>query len=684
MSLALETLGLRLKSFNPDGKSDSYRPPSWPPPRDWVITRNRQGQVLSKWGDKRWNMTTWGNKLSFLDFEHIRGRSASRSIDSNNADILRLAITWKLWGPHAPAKISSIKTSFYILRKLVYFCSQKGVLASQLHRYPLLADQLPNLFTSFQLDTLVLDLHRLLDAHEELGFVILDAPSLKRLASARKERHIQQTAFIPPRIWKYQLARLRECLIDFHSHKDKLELCFDFCVKAYVTNFGSIESAINKENNKRYRLPFRTPEYPEKKQASGCEYHGPFPAIAARFGILELLNKWVSTPPFGFDVRQLSTYLSQVQFAGIAYIGNFTLQRRDELASLRSDCLVWENDEQFSRVAIIVGETTKTDPDADARWPTSPSVEIAVSAMSSISAWRMRCALQLSSLELTKEELNNPFLMSRSFEPWAGTGSNALLPYYVRPCLQPYRQVYKRFPSLFDTKELTITEQDHTLACQVTPGLHTDGRFAVGQLWPLAWHQLRRTTTVNMFSSGILSDSSIQVLLKHLSRLMPLYYGRGYTKLHISEEARKTVVSAMYEATARNLESIVQSNYVSPFGDNHKSNMIVRLLSTKDSKQLLTEAKAGSVYYRPIRIGGCLFGSHCSYGGVESVSRCCGGDEVEPCAFVLYDKNRANVLRGNLNAICAEIAIVEQGSPRHAFLTNEKIALENYFATIGR
>ncbi|UOO89776.1 hypothetical protein LVJ82_01955 [Vitreoscilla massiliensis] len=51
------------------------------------------------------------------------------------------------------------------------------------------------------------------------------------------------------------------------------------------------------------------------------------------------------------------------------------------------------------------------------------------------------------------------------------------------------------WPKLFDGKELTITEADLEMANRMTFGLDPE-KFAVGKVWPLAWHQLRRTGAV--------------------------------------------------------------------------------------------------------------------------------------------------------------------------------------------
>ena len=78
-----------------------------------------------------------------------------------------------------------------------------------------------------------------------------------------------------------------------------------------------------------------------------------------------------------------------------------------------------------------------------------------------------------------------------------------------------------------------------------------------------------------MNSSGIVSDSTMQFLMKHLTRTMPLYYGRGSSKLNLNEEARILLVSAHYEVMGREITAVISDRFVSPLGVDHKKKMIL-------------------------------------------------------------------------------------------------------------
>lgn len=382
MSTTLEMLGLHRPSDWLTTSHRSFRPPSWPPPRDWVVSEDRDGNVLSRWGDPVWDISPWSGKSMILDFGDGGTARKAAQIDHANADLLRLLTTWRMWGIKACVAANSLKGTFLGLRRVVAHCSENKILASDLIRFPKVVETLALIIPSSEFSKTILEFHRLWDARDYLGFFVMDPLVLKRLSQAAPKYEVVQTAYIPPRIWTYQVERLKTCLEDFLKHKHAIKQCFEFCVDAYSQNFGSLEHSMRRE--KCHRLPFGLIDRPGRGSQSGCQHHGPFSLTAERFGIADLLERWTGTARSRLEVRNYSSYLTLVQYSGLAYIANFTLQRADEVASLRADCLIWEVDEKVGRVPIICGETTKTDPDSDARWPTSPSVEIAVDAMNTI------------------------------------------------------------------------------------------------------------------------------------------------------------------------------------------------------------------------------------------------------------------------------------------------------------
>lgn len=675
-NLNLEEFGLCLKSDWLTTTHRCYRPPSWPPPRDWVVSEKEDGEVLSRWGDPIWDLSPWAGKAFVLNFGDGETTLKCESIDSANADLLRLLTTWRMWGPRAAGAANTLKNCFVTMRQIIVLCSQQGILASELNRFPQVLAKVPTVISPSGYEKAIGMLHRFWDARDQIGFFIVDAESIKRLANSSPDHDPLQSAYIPPRIWTYQVLRLRECLDDFNAHKNQIVRCFNFCIDAYAENHGSLRGALTASTRQMAsRRPFQEPQGKNQVTRFGIHCHGRFADTAKRFGLDELLARWLTIPLGGLDVRQLCAYLSLIQYAGLAYIVNFTLQRISEGASLRADCLKWEKDEKLGRIPIICGETTKTEVDCDARWPTSPSVEVAVLAMTTVAQLRMRCAAANPLVQPSVSDQANPFLFDRAFEPWSGSVAQR---YQLRPPTISYSQFCRRNPILFDVQQLRITDEDLQVAVKLNPTLAQREEFAVGKVWPLSWHQLRRTGAVNMFASGLLSDSSMQVLMKHSSRLMPLYYGRGYTNLHLNEEVEGIVISAMYEAISHSLKSAIGDRFVSPHGDERKQAIVVNLVSDKDSKDLAAAARRGETSFREIRLGACTKRGPCSYGGIESVARCAGGDGGRPCADVLYDRTKSTLATRDRARILRDLASVPDGSPRQIALRAELNGLENF------
>jgi hypothetical protein len=550
-------------------------------------------------------------------------------------------------------------------------------------RFPKLFEQLPSVLGSNTWVRIIPELQRLWDARDVIGFCIVNEEGLRRLVTAKPDHEYKQTAYIPPRIWAYQLQRLRLCLDDFLAHQQNIIECYNFCIDAYEHNYGTLQEALTpSETFTNHLKPFGIHRKPNQGARTGRRHYGRFELTAERFGIKSLLQRWVDAQEAGLEVSHMSAYLSLLQTVGLAYIANFTLQRINEAASLRADCLIWEEDEKLGRVAIICGETTKTDQDADARWPTSPSVEIAVKVMTCIARLRTRCYLAHAEIRPNDNEQANPYLFGRAIEPWSG-GLGKVNPYAVRPVPPSYRGLYQRFPRLFDADQLRITEEDLRIARMLTSDLSEERGFGVGQIWPLAWHQLRRTGAVNMFASGLLSDTSMQFQMKHASRLMPLYYGRGYCKLRLNGEVEYVVIEAMYEAMAHKLHSAMSDRFVSPHGLERKQAIAISLVSNKDLKTLAEAASRGHTVFREIRLGACTKRGTCNYGGIESVTRCAGGDGDAPCADALYDRAKAPEVEKELAIIDTEIISTPAGSPRQKALLAERNGLENFLNVVA-
>lgn len=656
----------------------NYRPPCWPPQRDWPVIVDGAGDVVSRWGDSVWRLDPWAAKRVTLNFGDGPSKKYIAAIDSENADLLRTVIGWWLYGPNGTRGYRGLKTRFDQMRRLFVFCTQEGILASELSQYPRVADRLPEVLQSSRSGAFLALMHELYERRDAVGFTLLDRAGLARLEAAMPDHRKHQTPYIPPRIWNYQISRLRECLDDFLAHRDQIEQCFRFCLDAYWHNSANLKGQARSSSF----YPFQWPSDGSNGKNTGHRYYGPFTETAHRFHIVDLIVRWLGVSRDRIRIQTLSRYLNLVSRAGLSYLLNFSLMRVEEAWSLQANCLDIEHDPRFGDIHLLRGRTTKTISDTEAVWVTSPSAEVAVKAMRVIADLRAECIQLPGDVNAKSEEASKRYLIDYMLEPWGTklTNNNQAL----RPSIPSYASLLQSFDQLFDPEQLRITTEDFELARLVTPTL-TD-EFSVGKIWPLAWHQLRRTGAVNMQASGLVSDASLQFQLKHVVRAMSLYYGQNHSKVRLEEKAHTYYVRTMYETLGRQLQQVTGQRFVSPHGEKRKSE-IVRLISTADAKRVRGLAKKGAVTYRPILLGICTSRTPCPYGGIDNIAHCGGGDsseEPKPCADVLYDREQLDEIEALEVVLDDRLATTDLNSPLSESLKAQKRSVENYRDVIRR
>lgn len=685
MKLNLAYLNLAIDSpiVRPDAQN--FRPMTWPPTDDFPVVIDATGCIISRYGDFTWDLRPWAKKPVILNFGDGPQRKGVAKITPDNADLLRKIAAWWLYGPNAVRSPITLRQRFYEIKPLFNLCSQHGIIASDLKKFPAVVDEYRSRFIFTNGGGVLSLLHVLYEHREQLGFTLLDRKELSLLEAVIPDHESRQTPYIPPRIWIYQVNRLRSFLDDFHAHREKIENCYQFCLDAYAKNSDSLAEACRVSRNRRSGPFWVKKGYAGAKKGSG--YQGPFIQTARRFGIDELLKRWTVNPDklsgsTTISIRSLGTYFSMVGYVGFAYILNFSLMRSDEAWSLRADCLDVEHDDNFGPIYILRGRTSKTIDDDDARWPTSPSARVAIEAMTCVTRLRMICAKANPDVPTTADEIKNPFLIVRPYEPWGVCNANDFQqPLSIRAKFDTYLQMFRdAYPCIFELEKLQITENDLQVARLITPSLH-DEKFLVGKIWPLAWHQLRRTGSVNMQGSKLVSDASLQYLLKHATRAMSIYYGQGYSKVRLNDEAQALYVCAMYEVLGKELSILLTDRFVSPHGEKRKDE-ILKMVSLKDSQNLLDLARKGKVAWRETLLGGCTKRGPCPYGGIDNIAHCGGGHGGGQCADALYDREKTTDLHKLGKVIALRLAEAPVGSPYQESLEYQQLALENVLNVI--
>lgn len=626
----------------------------WPLSPDYPIVVDANGNVVSRFRDTVWKLAPWAGTALSVNFGDgaIRGRAYRCSPE--NATLLRHIAAWWLYGPRAVASPRTFETRVVLLKPLFATCSKHGILATDLSRFPRVIEEVAQSLNPGLASHAVSLLHDLLLARDTLGLVILDEAGIRLLSALAPERQSRQTAYIPPRIWTYQVLRLRACLDDFLKHVDKVEDCYRFCLDAYATNAGSLASSLRSLPQSKH--PFH-PDNEHKSSSIGCTFYGAFRRTSERFEIDGLLERWVNTSGQA-GIKSLSGYLSLVNNAALAYVLNFSLMRIQEGVHLRCNSYRVERDSAGFDIHTLTARTTKTAEDENAQWIVSPSVALAIESLQRISALRMVCVEADPELHLSDLDRADPLLFGRANEPWASGRRSTDL---KRACT--YGNLVARFPKLFDLGELTITVEDLSAARQLNPDLDPE-LFAVGRVWPLAWHQLRRTGAVNMLSSGLVSEESLQYQLKHLSRATSRYYGQNHFRLNgdVDPEARNFYIREMYDAVARKFASLTSDRFVSPYGQGRKA-QVINLMGSDDHAVLLRGARAGKITYRETFLGGCANpGPPCKLGGITNIVGCMGSNTEKPCEWAVVDREKRHVIASLKDVLTARAAGAEAGS----------------------
>ncbi|WP_349797998.1 hypothetical protein [Xanthomonas sp. WHRI 1810A] len=483
---------------------------------------------------------------------------------------------------------------------------------------------------------LVSILHGLYEHRASLGFTVLEPKQIARLVSSSGTHATRQTPYIPPRIWQYQVSRLREFLDDFVSNSANLEACFCHCLEVSLQFYG-VEACYG--NRKGLGAAFGSRIYKDHRSAV---HGGKFSSILKKYQLETLFQTWIleedtEVDSYGLGITLFASLLTMAQQVGLAYLLSFSMMRYREASELRADCLSYVDDDQFGRLWLVSGETTKIYHDSDARWVVSPSIEIAIRAMSLVANLRMRCARQDPTVPYDNEYDANPYLINRAYEPWSKR-AGVEMDMTKRPSYFSYMEVIATHPRLFDLTEITIQSRDLEVAQLVTPSLDRE-KFSVGKVWEFTWHQLRRTGAVNMHASNMVTDESAQYQLKHLSRNQSLYYRQGYSNILLNEEAKSEYLKAMYDVQASGALSFLEDRYISAYGVERKREMLSPICET-DYKSLTRAARNGELSWRDVLLGICTYRGTCQYGGVENILRCGGGVDTGPCAHLLIDKNK--------------------------------------------
>lgn len=633
--------------------SPCYQSSNYPPKDDFILSINQENQVVSRYGDDVWDFTSFGGDTKYKFHEY----------DETNKKLFKQLMYYIIYSHLFPGKYRSLNAYYIPLSVVFRACSSARINASELQRYPKVIEEFAKQYAQKSpslVNNAVCYFNKILKNKEQIGFILLDESGIALYKQFDPKHQSGQNAYIPNRIWLNFIQNLDEILSDFELYKDELGSLYNYLASTVKRNLSKVTSHYEAS-------PFNKHSATNKER-----YSGSFEDYLNKHNLIELFEKYVSRSELNngtaYNIDQFSCLLNSIVISCYLYVLYYSMMRKEEALSLRVGCFVIDRDERLGDYCVLVGETTKTDPDSDARWVVPKRLERVIRIAETLVAWKL----------IYVPTSNTPAPLFQNMTVWqAGhRASKARKVGY-------YSSVTGRAEKAFKPQLFKITQEDYSEALALTPSLAKQEWFKVGQSWKFNFHQFRRTLAIH-FALNKVSVSSTQQQMKHGTREQQFHYQSNAGHLRLNHNSEREVVNEYYAEMARNIKSVVDGELIAPHNKSPVKPEIVHFIKDGDRKKLLKAQKNGSTGCRSNIIGFCMKQGVCEFGGFDSIVNCTGGNDGKMCPDLIIDGDREQEFKDDKTHYQEQTSGLAEGSPRYEALKKEIEAYDNVLEIIKR
>lgn len=498
--------GRLLVIFDPDDAS----PFNAKPGPDFILCRDGKGNATAVYGHNTWHFNSY--RLSAKNISKIRFDSVFDSVGdeqqgliSDAKYILYCIIYFGGGGRLGQVSFTTLNRYWMILRRAMQFCyAQKkkpvvGLLSlEQLFTVPIyMSAFLREQITGFDKGIVAGILTRLVTAGEErLGYAVLNPGTFDLKCPEYK-----QTPLIPTRIY----------LNAINSMGDLLDQACQG-VEAYESFIGCFVDP-------NYGM---SAAYQMGQRLGGKENFRP--------DIIQAIKEYSLDKVFvnEFDCsfkRNVQTALLKIQYVAKTVIHIYTGMRDQEVMRLSYNCLR----KKVVKESLIDDQGVLRD---------QPQTVNLLSTTTKYSGYRKE-GLWFASEEVIKA-IDVLMSICRGLAKLHRVELNESCPLFLNPTILGYSRKYDgvgvpdfKKVKLAVLQGLTIQSEDLTELAQSDPlrDFYNDIDFAVGQPWPFASHQFRRSLAFYGSSSGFISLPSLRSQYKHMTLEMARYYTNNFDRL---------------------------------------------------------------------------------------------------------------------------------------------------------
>ena len=566
--------------------------------QDFIISRDKDGKILSLYKDNVWNLKTYVSNPSqhgIIDFEN-------RIESSNISDVKKLMFLLIVFGSGRNGSQYSVETLGHYFNDVMvplskFALENKTTITKIIENNILLNSYINNKCSNLGkvqcLSSTLVFLDNLSNRSTQINFQ-RNKDIFKLLKSKindfSAEHH--QTSIIPSRILAESIRQRWIQIEEIETNLTNLNKFLDMCIES--ERFASSETMINK-----YKWD--------------CNKTLQWKEAINFYQLNNLFKKYSLKNRINFK-----GFITKIQGTCKHLLHAYTGMRNGEMLNTQSNCL--ESVSTNSGICRIISTTSKfTGTNQNAKWVTSKEVERIIFILRSINqVIAKHYNLNLNDLPL--------FLSGNIFVEKGKIRDNENI--------RAKRKFDKRdeLPLDYSSLRLTIEDKQEIEEIDFNKNIRD---LEIGLPWEFKTHQYRRSLAIYSIQSGLVSLGALQIQMKHLFREMTLYYGNGASYARKLFDIPKEHIANDLDALKPELDTLAYIKNVifsdeklfgahGSFVENNtkQNNHKFKTYFLENRDKTLKQFKNGEIAYKETALGGCIATEACDSRLTRSITAC--------------------------------------------------------------
>ena len=566
--------------------------------QDFIISRDKDGKILSLYKDNVWNLKTYVSNPSqhgIIDFEN-------RIESSNISDVKKLMFLLIVFGSGRNGSQYSVETLGHYFNDVMvplskFALENKTTITKIIENNILLNSYINNKCSNLGkvqcLSSTLVFLDNLSNRSTQINFQ-RNKDIFKLLKSKindfSAEHH--QTSIIPSRILAESIRQRWIQIEEIETNLTNLIKFLDMCIES--ERFASSETMINK-----YKWD--------------CNKTLQWKEAINFYQLNNLFKKYSLKNRINFK-----GFITKIQGTCKHLLHAYTGMRNGEMLNTQSNRL--ESVPTNSGICRIISTTSKfTGTNQNAKWVTSKEVERIIFILRSINqVIAKHYNLNLNDLPL--------FLSGNIFVEKGKIRDNENI--------RAKRKFDKRdeLPLDYSSLRLTIEDKQEIEEIDFNKNIRD---LEIGLPWEFKTHQFRRSLAIYSIQSGLVSLGALQIQMKHLFREMTLYYGNGASYARKLFDIPKEHIANDLDALKPELDTLAYIKNVifsdeklfgahGSFVENNtkQNNHKFKTYFLENRDKTLKQFKNGEIAYKETALGGCIATEACDSRLTRSITAC--------------------------------------------------------------